>query len=86
MSVPTRLVDVAGRHPGAHRRHSRRLGLGHDVEHPGQGARGLAAHAERARHVGPVPLEDGAEVHHDGVSFHDDALGRPRMGFRRVRP
>ena len=84
ITVAARLVDVAGRHPGAHGRHAGRLGLGHDVEHPGQVGRRLAPDAEGAGHVGPVAVEDGAEVDDDGVARDDDAVGRPGVGLGRV--
>ena len=74
--VPADLVDVAGRHPGRHRGHPGRLGLGHHVEHRGQLAGRRPAHAEGPGHVRAVAVEGGAEVDHHRVARRGCA-GRP---------
>ncbi len=83
--VATRLVDGARRHPGAHGGHPGGLGRAHHLEDPSQRGLRLAAHAEGASHVGPVTVEDGAEVHHDRVTGDDGARRGAGVGLRRVR-
>ena len=62
--------------PGPHRGGAGRLRRPHDVEDAGQLALGLGVDAERARHVGAVALEGGAEVDHHRVAPRDAAARR----------